>query len=86
MYNVPLQIDTFHNCLSKSSLAPQEYTSLLAAGIIGAENYVDARTLTTMEAQIEALEKYTVIGRVMPEQKNHSKDRHQQGENIFYKE
>ena len=32
-----------------------------AAGIIGAENYVDARTLTTMEAQTEALEKYTVL-------------------------
>lgn len=32
-----------------------------AACIIGAENYVDARTLTTMEAQTEALEKYTVL-------------------------
>ena len=30
---------------------------------------MDARTLTTMEAQTEALEKYTVFGRVTPEQK-----------------
>ncbi|MGH2217970.1 hypothetical protein, partial [Enterococcus faecalis] len=40
-----------------------------AAGIIGAENYVDARRLTTMVAEREALEKYTVFGRVTSEQK-----------------
>ena len=39
------------------------------AGIRGAENAVDARTLTTDEAIAEAVERYTVFGRVTPAQK-----------------
>ncbi len=39
------------------------------AGIGQAEEYVDARTLSTEEAIREACEKYTVFGRVTPEQK-----------------
>ncbi len=40
-----------------------------AAGIPGARLAVDARTLTTDEAITDAAEKYTVFGRVTPEQK-----------------
>ena len=39
------------------------------AGISGAEKYVDARTLTDDRLIREAAEKYTVFGRVTPEQK-----------------
>ncbi len=39
------------------------------AGIRGAENYVDARTLDTDDKIYEAVEKYTVFGRVTPDQK-----------------
>lgn len=39
------------------------------ASIMGAENYIDASTLTTDEAIEEAIIKYTVFGRVTPEQK-----------------
>ena len=39
------------------------------AGVEGAEKYVDARELTTPELIAEAAEKYTVFGRVLPEQK-----------------
>ena len=39
------------------------------AGIAGAEKYVDARELETDESIDEAVEKYTVFGRVTPEQK-----------------
>ena len=39
------------------------------AKIPGAENYVDARTLASPEAIAAAAEKYTVFGRVTPEQK-----------------
>lgn len=39
------------------------------AGIKGAENYVDASTLDTDEKIDEAMRKYTVFGRVTPEQK-----------------
>ena len=39
------------------------------AGIRGAENYVDARTLETDEDIAEAVERYTVFGRVTPDQK-----------------
>ena len=60
--NVAIKVISGDNPLTVSNVAQ-------AAGIIGAENYVDARTLTTMEAQTEALEKYTVFGRVTPEQK-----------------
>ena len=39
------------------------------AGVEGAENYVDARELTTPELIAEAARRYTVFGRVLPEQK-----------------
>ena len=39
------------------------------AGVESAEKYVDARDLTTPELIAEAAEKYTVFGRVLPEQK-----------------
>ena len=39
------------------------------AGLTDAENYVDASTLTTEEAVYEAAEKYTIFGRVSPDQK-----------------
>lgn len=41
----------------------------LRAGIPGAENYVDARSLETEEALAEAAESCTVFGRVTPDQK-----------------
>lgn len=40
-----------------------------AAGIRGAEKYVDARTLTDDKMIDDAIEKFTVFGRVTPEQK-----------------
>ena len=39
------------------------------AGVDGAEKYVDARGLTTPELIAQAAKKYTVFGRVLPEQK-----------------
>lgn len=39
------------------------------AGIAGAEHYVDARTLKTDEEIADAIENYTVFGRVTPDQK-----------------
>lgn len=39
------------------------------AGVDGAEKYVDARALTTPELIADASRKYTVFGRVLPEQK-----------------
>ena len=39
------------------------------AGVEGAERYVDARELTTPELIAAAAERYTVFGRVLPEQK-----------------
>jgi cation-transporting ATPase E len=39
------------------------------AGIAGADRYVDASTLQTKEDIYEAVEKYTVFGRVTPDQK-----------------
>lgn len=41
----------------------------LKVGIENAQNYVDATTLTTPELVSEAMRKYTVFGRVTPEQK-----------------
>lgn len=41
----------------------------LQAGISGAERYIDARELVTQRAVYEAVERYTVFGRVTPEQK-----------------
>lgn len=48
--NVAIKVISGDNPLTVSNVAQ-------AAGIIGAENYVDARTLTTMEAQTEAFRK-----------------------------
>ena len=39
------------------------------AGIEGSENYVDATTIKSSKQLIDALKKYTVFGRVTPEQK-----------------
>ncbi len=39
------------------------------AGVVGAENYVDARTLVTKEDIDRAVREYTVFGRVTPAQK-----------------
>ena len=39
------------------------------AGIDGAENYVDASTLASEKDITEAVDKYTVFGRVTPKQK-----------------
>ena len=41
----------------------------ISANIAGAENYIDATTLETEEDYLEAVQKYTVFGRVKPEQK-----------------
>ena len=41
----------------------------MEAGIAGAEKYVDARQLVSERAIFEAVERYTVFGRVTPEQK-----------------
>ena len=41
----------------------------LQAGILGAENYVDAATLDTAAKLRDAVEQYTVFGRVTPKQK-----------------
>ena len=41
----------------------------LQAGILGAENYVDATTLDTAAKLRDAVEQYTVFGRVTPKQK-----------------
>ncbi|MCQ2509604.1 MAG: cation-translocating P-type ATPase [Lachnospiraceae bacterium] len=41
----------------------------LQAGIKGAENYIDARSLDTEEEFEEAVQEYTVFGRVTPDQK-----------------
>ena len=41
----------------------------LEAGILGAENYIDARQLVNERAIYEAVDRYTVFGRVTPEQK-----------------
>lgn len=41
----------------------------LEAGIEGAENYIDARQLVNERAIYEAVDQYTVFGRVTPEQK-----------------
>lgn len=39
------------------------------AGICGADNYVDASTLTTDESIAQAVMKYQIFGRVTPDQK-----------------
>lgn len=41
----------------------------IQAGIYGAENYIDATELESHEEMMDALKRYTVFGRVTPEQK-----------------
>ena len=51
---------------------PVTVSSIAArAGIGGAERYVDARTLQTETDYAEAVRRYTVFGRVTPDQKRH---------------
>lgn len=59
---VAIKVISGDNALAVSEVARR-------AGIRGAENYVDARTLETDEDIAEAVERYTVFGRVTPDQK-----------------
>ncbi|HRR89292.1 MAG TPA: HAD-IC family P-type ATPase [Eubacteriales bacterium] len=59
---VQLKIISGDNHLTVAAVAKR-------AGLIGADNAVDATTLKTEEEILEAAEKYTVFGRVVPEQK-----------------
>ncbi len=60
--DVQIKVISGDNPLTVSEVAQQ-------AGIAGAENYVDASVLRTEEQIAEAMEKYTVFGRVTPDQK-----------------
>lgn len=59
---VAIKVISGDNAMAVSEVAKR-------AGIKGAESYVDARTLKTEEDIAEAIEKYTVFGRVTPDQK-----------------
>ena len=59
---VAIKVISGDNALAVSEVARR-------AGIRGAENYVDARALETDEDIAEAVERYTVFGRVTPDQK-----------------
>jgi cation-transporting ATPase E len=59
---VELKVISGDNPLTVSIVAKQ-------AGIPKADNYIDATTLTSLEDLEEAIRKYTVFGRVTPEQK-----------------
>ena len=59
---VTIKVISGDNAMAVSEVAKR-------AGIKGAESYVDARTLETDEDIAEAIEKYTVFGRVTPDQK-----------------
>ena len=59
---VAVKVISGDNPVSVSAIAAE-------AGIAGAENYVDARTLGTDEEIEEAMKRYTVFGRVTPVQK-----------------
>ena len=59
---VAIKVISGDNAMAVSEVAKR-------AGIKGAESYVDARTLKTDEDIAEAIEKYTVFGRVTPDQK-----------------
>ena len=59
---VSLKIISGDNPLTVSKIA-------LRAGLDGADKYVDASTLTTDEMLSDALDEYTVFGRVTPDQK-----------------
>ena len=59
---VAIKVISGDNAMAVSEVAKR-------AGIKGAESYVDARTLETDEDIAEAIDKYTVFGRVTPDQK-----------------
>lgn len=59
---VAIKVISGDNAMAVSEVAKR-------AGIRGAESYVDARTLETDEDIAAAVEKYTVFGRVTPDQK-----------------
>ena len=59
---VAIKVISGDNAMAVSEVAKR-------AGIKGAESYVDARTLETDEDIAEVIEKYTVFGRVTPDQK-----------------
>ncbi len=59
---VTVKVISGDNPITVSEVAKQ-------AGVSGAERYVDASTLTTDESIKNAIENYTVFGRVTPEQK-----------------
>ena len=59
---VAIKVISGDNAMAVSEVAKR-------AGIKGAESYVDARTLETDEDIAEAIEKYTVFGRVTPDHK-----------------
>ncbi len=59
---VDIKVISGDNAAAVSSVARR-------AGIRGAESFIDARTLDTDEKIADAVEKYTVFGRVTPEQK-----------------
>ncbi len=60
--NVEIKVISGDNPVTVSKVAMQ-------AGIAGADSYVDARQLQTEEDICEAVAKYTVFGRVTPDQK-----------------
>lgn len=60
--DVQVKVISGDNPMTVSEVAAQ-------AGIVGAEKYVDASTLRTPEQVAKAMEKYTVFGRVTPNQK-----------------
>ena len=60
--DVQIKVISGDNPLTVSQIAKE-------AGIEGSENYVDASTIKSNKQLIDALRKYTVFGRVTPEQK-----------------
>ena len=60
--NVEVKVISGDNPVTVSKIA-------MNAGIVNADQYVDATTLTTMESIQNAVSHYTVFGRVKPEQK-----------------
>lgn len=60
--NVEVKVISGDNPVTVSKIA-------MSAGIVNADQYVDATTLTTMESIQNSVSHYTVFGRVKPEQK-----------------
>ncbi len=60
--DVQIKVISGDNPLTVSQIAKE-------AGIEGSENYIDASTIKSNKQLIDALRKYTVFGRVTPEQK-----------------